>query len=183
MNIFWLSKDVTRCAEYHCDKHVVKMCVEYTQILSTAVRVVNGQHRKIGRRNLFMMQGERLREGKIVTRHPHLYLATHHNHPCVVWARENLTNWLTLRKLALMVCAEYTKRYGKVHACEPMLRNMPHPKLPRAALTRPPLTMPEQYHSRNVVTAYRSFYVGAKSRFAVWKFTKVPRWYSKSMSN
>ena len=36
MNIFYLSDDPQICAEQHCDKHVVKMCIEYAQLLSTA---------------------------------------------------------------------------------------------------------------------------------------------------
>lgn len=39
MNIFVLSRNVTKCAAYHCDKHVVKMIVEYTQILSTVQHI------------------------------------------------------------------------------------------------------------------------------------------------
>ena len=38
MNIFHLHKDPKICAEYHCDKHVVKMILETAQMLSTAYR-------------------------------------------------------------------------------------------------------------------------------------------------
>ena len=34
MNVFYL--DTHRCAKQHVDKHVVKMIVEYAQLLSTA---------------------------------------------------------------------------------------------------------------------------------------------------
>jgi len=43
MNIFYLNKDPKVCAEQHCDKHVVKMIVEYAQLLSTAHRVIDGE--------------------------------------------------------------------------------------------------------------------------------------------
>ena len=33
MNIFHLDTDPKTCAEFHCDKHVVKMIVETTQML------------------------------------------------------------------------------------------------------------------------------------------------------
>ena len=36
MNIFMLASAVTSCAEYHCDKHVVKVMVESAQLFSTA---------------------------------------------------------------------------------------------------------------------------------------------------
>ena len=41
MNIFFLDDDPKMCAQAHCDKHVVKMILEYAQIMSTAHRVLN----------------------------------------------------------------------------------------------------------------------------------------------
>jgi hypothetical protein len=32
MNIFYLDEDPKICAQYHCDKHVVKMIIEYAQL-------------------------------------------------------------------------------------------------------------------------------------------------------
>ena len=43
MNIFYLDKDPKVCAEMHLDKHVVKMIIEYAQLMSTAHRVLDGQ--------------------------------------------------------------------------------------------------------------------------------------------
>ena len=43
MNIFYLDHNVKSCAEQHVDKHVVKMIVEYAQLLSTAHRVIDGE--------------------------------------------------------------------------------------------------------------------------------------------
>ena len=43
MNIFYLDFQTDKCAEYHCDKHVTKMIVEYAQLLSTAHRVLDGK--------------------------------------------------------------------------------------------------------------------------------------------
>ena len=42
MNIFYLHKDTRKCAEYHNDKHTVKMILEYAQLLSTAHRFLDG---------------------------------------------------------------------------------------------------------------------------------------------
>ena len=41
MNIFYLDKNPKIAAQMHCDKHVVKMVLEYAQILSTAHRVID----------------------------------------------------------------------------------------------------------------------------------------------
>ena len=42
MNIFYLNKSPEICAKEHVDKHVVKMIVEYAQLLSTAHRMIDG---------------------------------------------------------------------------------------------------------------------------------------------
>lgn len=47
MNIFVLDRDPVRAAQAHYDKHVVKMCLEYAQILST----VSGRGYKPTHRN------------------------------------------------------------------------------------------------------------------------------------
>ena len=47
MNIFYLDEDVQKCAEYHVDRHVVKMILEYAQLLSTAHRVLDGDDKKL----------------------------------------------------------------------------------------------------------------------------------------
>ena len=39
MNLFYLDEDLDKCAEYHVDKHIVKMPLEVAQICCTAVWV------------------------------------------------------------------------------------------------------------------------------------------------
>ena len=85
MNIFYLDHNPEIAAQYHCDKHVVKMCLEYAQLLSTSHRVLdgkmvvektaNGGHRTIKR---WYFGDER--DAKI-------YLASHINHPSAIWTR------------------------------------------------------------------------------------------------
>ena len=43
MNIFHLDNDPVKAAQMMCDKHVVKMIVEYAQLMSTAHRVLDGR--------------------------------------------------------------------------------------------------------------------------------------------
>lgn len=45
MNIFCLDHDPYISAEMHCDKHILKMVIEYAQLLSTAHRVLDGEYR------------------------------------------------------------------------------------------------------------------------------------------
>ena len=42
MNIFFLHTDTQECAKQHLDKHVVKMILEYAQLLSTDHRLLYG---------------------------------------------------------------------------------------------------------------------------------------------
>jgi hypothetical protein len=42
VNIFYLDPDPKICAEMHVSKHVVKMIIEYAQLMSTAHRVLDG---------------------------------------------------------------------------------------------------------------------------------------------
>lgn len=39
MNLFYLDKNLDKCAEYHVDKHVNKMILEAAQLLCTAIWV------------------------------------------------------------------------------------------------------------------------------------------------
>jgi hypothetical protein len=90
MNIFYLDEDPKICAQYHCDKHVVKMIIEYAQLLSTAHRVLDGFEgygsSKSGNRQV-----------KIWTIHDSrdeiLYKATHVNHPSNIWTRSSVKNY------------------------------------------------------------------------------------------
>lgn len=153
MNIFYLHKNPKICAQYHCDKHVVKMIVETAQILST-VHWVCGD------------QGP--------------YKATHQKHPCVIWAGESKNNYKWLHSLGIELCKEYTYRYQKTHGSEKILRQLSKPpRIKSLKLTKRPQTMPEQYRGLNTITAYRKFYIGEKTRFAKWKNRKIPSWFLK----
>jgi len=153
MNIFVLHRDPQLAAQMACDKHVVKMVLESAQMLCTVVRVHGFEAP---------------------------YKATHKNHPCTIWARSTQQNWDWLVEHALALCAEYTKRYGKIHKsqkhiewCKSLLI-----KLPSFGLTPFAQAMPEQYKNSCVVTAYRAYYHGEKSRFATWnKGTPTPKWW------
>ena len=87
MNIFYLHKDPEISAKMHCDKHVVKMIIEYAQLMSTAHRILDGEEYE-GRTKI----GRRIRRWK----HPNknientIYKASHINHPSAVWARERV---------------------------------------------------------------------------------------------
>ena len=83
MNIFYLDRDPKTCAEMHCDKHVVKMIIEYAQLMSTAHRILDGDpyvSQTLG--------GRRIQRWKhpIKKMENTLYKASHVKHPSNLWA-------------------------------------------------------------------------------------------------
>ena len=155
MNIFVLDDNVKTCAQYHCDKHVVKMLIEYAQMLSTTVRLTTDEN--IG------------------------YKITHKNHPCTVWVRESLSNWKWLRSLAKELNDEYRFRYGKEinHKSFDVIETLPEPNIYDIGLTEFPMAMPEHCKQKTVVASYRNYYINEKAYFAKWKDGNVPFWFSE----
>jgi hypothetical protein len=87
MNIFATSPDPRLCAQDLDDKRVVKMTLETGQIISTA-------------RHLLGL--------------PAPYKPTHQNHPCVLWALNEVhMQWLL--RLLIALSEEYNYRFNKSH--------------------------------------------------------------------
>lgn len=158
MNIFVLDKNPTIAAMEHCDKHVVKMIVETAQLLC-------GVHWVIGSKAHYRL--------------------THKNHPCSIWVRECIENYDWLCLLGVNLCYEYTYRYGKVHKTKEIIDwcMINRPNLPSlGSTTEFKLCMPDNYKSECVVSSYRAYYIGEKSKFAVWSKRKKPKWFSNKLT-
>ena len=165
MNIFVLDRDPFKCAQYHCDKHVVKMILESAQILSTTHHELKTS----------------LHENPYIT----IYKATHRNHPCTIWTRKCIENYQWLSLLALELCNEYTFRYGKVHSSETLIQHLAiswpfipsHKENNICCVTPFVQAMPEKYKIENdAVTAYRNYYKYEKKHFAKYTKREVPAW-------
>lgn len=105
------------------------------------------------------------------------YKPTHVNHPCVVWARANRTNYNWLAMHALALCEEYTLRYGKVHKCEPVIAKLANSgNLFPIGISDFVQCMPEALRCTNAVEAYRKYY--HTKTFAQWnKCRPAPYWW------
>ena len=214
MNIFVLDQNPYAAAQYHCDKHVVKMILEYGQMLSTSHRLLDGtlqewvvrhpETNKPKRLRHWVLPGEvcepelqqmhtggededGVAEGLIKwvvkVENQKCYKVAHANHPCSVWARASDCNYHWLYQLFDGSLREYSRRYGKTHTAariQDFLKLSPR-RIPRSQLTPFAQAMPEEYKHDDPVEAYRRFYVGAKARFAKWKNSPVPDWFSRSM--
>lgn len=157
MNIFFLHLDPRTCAQYHLDKHVVKMILESCQLLCTAHWVhPNGTYTPP-------------------------YKITHKNHPSAIWTRASLSNYLWLCKLALELCSEYTFRYGKIHKCQPIAEELlqHYPQIQDIGFTTPALAMPDTYKCVDAVESYRAYYLFEKTKILTWKKRSPPPFYEE----
>jgi hypothetical protein len=182
MNIFVLDSDPDRAAQYHCNKHVVKMILEAGTMLSTAHWVA-----QLSSRNRSLGQFRRVRDVQewlsynLTPEQVPPWKISHVNHPCSVWTRESLDNYRWHSELGLALCAEYTRRYGKRHKSQSvhewLARNLP-PVFPNKGLTPWAQCVPDDCKGPDTVQAYRDYYSRHKSRFAVWEpRAMTPSWY------
>lgn len=170
MNVFVLDDDPVCAAQYHCDKHVVKMCLEYAQIICTVAHQygVNAP-----------------------------YKPTHKNHPCVKWAAESSGNILWLYSLLEELDREYRFRFDKEdrHASLTAVRTINPVELCNtmplagcfdsgvATKTGHPMTpfvecMPADLRTGDPIESYRKYYLVEKARFATWRKRGAPPWWT-----
>ena len=159
MNIFILDWDVKKCAVYHNDKHVVKMILETAQLLC-------GVHHMTAHDTAHVP-----------------YKLSHKNHPCAIWSRESLTNYLWLCELGLELSKEYTYRYGKRHKSQDVIEwcVVNKPNISDKGFTEPAKAMPDHYKVKSVVESYRNYYNGEKVSFSKWKNRQTPTWFKSEV--
>jgi len=123
MNLFVLSKNPVEAAQAHGDKHVVKMILEAVQMLYSAHWTVEHpcllEERYSVRlaalqRTLSVPDSMLSAPEKISGGH---YRPVHLHHPCTIWVRYCIGNYMWAADLALALGAEYEFRYGKTHSC------------------------------------------------------------------
>jgi len=147
MNIFFLHKDPSRAAKAQCDKHVVKMVLETTQMLSTAAR----------------------RQGHDVG-----YQSAYPKHPMTIWVGDTRDNFCWALQHAIELSKEYTARYDKFHASQKVIDNIHkyYPNISFDNITEPPQCMPDEFKCDNYVRAYRNYYI---HKIGEWK--RPPKWF------
>jgi len=175
MNIFVLDEDFDTCAEYHIDKHIVKMPLEAAQLLCSAhwISQVGFFPRKI-------TPDEKKQTQELITKD--FYGITHYNHPCAIWARASLDNFEWLHCYANALNSEYGYRYGgKSHKSLEVVNRLPEPNIPRLGLTPFAQAMPDELKSDDHIASYRLFYMLDKGPFATWKYRDKPFWWDDSL--
>lgn len=171
MNIFFLDKNPVVCAQFHNDKHCVKMILEYAQLLSTAHRVIDGQ--LVGKRWVL--------PGPLEST---LYKATHMNHPSAIWARSGILQYSWLYDLFTACLDEYTFRYGKVHATDRLRDALMNPpkKCKLVEWTDPTPAMPDEYKVvSDSIQSYQNYYIGSKREMSRWTNREMPIWFEREI--
>lgn len=177
MNIFYPDNNPDTCAQYHVDKHCVKMILETCQLLSTAHRILDGIQIEGKTKTGRSIKRWQLADDRDTV----IYTATHTNHPSAIWARQNKMNYYWLSLLLKSLCKEYTYRYGKVHKCEQIglvetLSHFPN-NIPNGEFTEPTPAMPDQYKiPGNSIQSYHNYYISEKQRMFSWKNRQQPEW-------
>lgn len=193
MNIFVLHLNQQQTAQWHVDKHVVKMLLETVQLLYTAHWVKAYPELVDYKAPITLAKYQKtLEEPKSVKTAPstkadsegHGYRPCHVNHPCAKWARETIGNYKWLATLGLELAVEYTYRYGKVHSCEEhivwLYYNLPE-NMHCPFRTPFAIAMNEEYKvSDDPVECYRNYYNTSKKERGLIKYTKrpIPDWLS-----
>jgi hypothetical protein len=161
MNIFFLDTDIKKSAEYHVDKHVVKMRLELAQIACVAHHMSGTNPNVIP------------------------YKKTHENHPSAIWTRESLANYNYVVDLGLALCDELRFRFDTPHQkCIDVFvwLKMYKPNIPDIGLTKPKLAINFDLLTINktlqldnesdfewAVKNYRAYYADGKQHLYSWK--------------
>jgi hypothetical protein len=157
MNIFVLDENPQVAAQMHNDKHVIKMILETSQILC-------GVHHMSNPISTLQVP----------------YKLSHKNHPCSIWARDCIENYIWLCDLGLSLCEEYTYRYGKRHKSQDVIEwcitNIPNLR-ENGDVTPFALAMPDECKVNTVVESYRLYYITHKKGFSSWKNRNKPEWF------
>jgi hypothetical protein len=153
VNIFYLDHEPVKAAQYHVDKHVVKMILETAQLLSNA-HWLNG------------LEG--------------FYRKTHLKHPCSILVANSYYAYKWALDLGLALHDEYQYRYGehKTHKSIECLKWASKSKitLPRIELPQS-LAMPDKYRFSCPVMSYRTYYINDKRHIAKWTRRGTPYWW------
>jgi hypothetical protein len=182
VNIFYLSPDPQKCAEMHLDKHVVKMIIEYAQLMSTAHRVLDGEEYIDLTAN-----GRKYKRWRMADKHMEngLMKSCHVHHPSNVWVRASKANYIWLNRMWNYLLLEYTHRYGKRHACADRVEFLiDAPKnIPIVSFTPPTPAMPDECKiPGDSLASYHKYYIEKKVSFAKWTKREVPLWFQNGIN-
>jgi len=202
MNLFYLDTDHDTNAQYHVDKHVVKMILEAAEMLSMAHIVARSvgfypdklptdEYREaVLYKSTFKDKAPEDRDIPYVGRDAHL------NHPSTVWVRSSSENyyWTYCYMHSLEMERRYRNPNGVPEHKAYMLTRTKLDDVP-VVLARIPMTpfalamgsmreaYPEYINDADPIGSYRRFYMADKSTFASWKYREPPPWWDQEWAS
>ena len=191
MNLFYLDEDLDKCAEFHVDKHIVKMPLEAAQLLCTAIwidHVLGFVPRALDKdeREVLNSEKAKIKHLPLDQRPLTPYLPMMYNHPCTIWVRSSLDNFEWTHCYANALNDEYHYRYGKQHkSIVEVVNKLPEPKnMPRLGFTEFGLAMPDELKDYdNPIQSYRDYYHLDKATFAAWSHRDKPHWWNEDYAD
>lgn len=187
MNIFVLSLNPREAARWHVDKHVVKMILESCQLLYNA-HWAWGRPEILGYIGYSVIGLSYLQKSldipeSMITAPEGGYRPVHIHHPCSVWTRRTIGNYLWLCRLSIELLIEFNWRYpGKIHKCEKHIQWLftnPPPGIRNFGISPFAIAMDPIYKiSLDPVDCYRNFYKTSKKKRGLIKYTRriEPDW-------
>jgi hypothetical protein len=174
MNLFVLNANPKEAAKAHGDKHVVKMILEACQMLYTAHWTATFPHLlhersavKIAKAHKILPIPEHMATApKRKCADEHGFRPVHLHHPCTIWVRECVGNYMWAVDLALAIAEEYEfRRPGRIHSCKAhaeWLKANP-PNIPEGDLKTFAVAMDDIYKvPSDPVASYIQYYKGSK---------------------
>ena len=178
MNLFILSQQANEAAQFHLDKHVIKMLLEACQLLYTAhwafaypelldcksaIALSKKQKELSPPQSVLTAPVSKTRSEEPGFRPVHIH------HPCARWVRKTLGNYEWAAKLAIGLAEEYEYRWPThgSHSCKEhakWLLEHPPAEIPQRARTKFVQAMEERFYDKNAVTAYRNYYIISKGK-------------------
>lgn len=149
MNIFVLDRNPIIAAQYHCDRHVVKMILESAQMLSTATGM-----------------------GYKPTHHNHPCTLW------VKQSAQNAL-WLHQLAFYLNREWQERYGHKNNHKSWEVIKTLDYGMLPDRDMTPFAQAMPDDYKRADPVQAYRDYYRGEKSDIATWRNNTPDWWYTQ----
>lgn len=165
MNLFILDENPKKSAQYHVDRHVVKMPTETAQMIS------------------FVYHDAEYWDGDIPSFIMEFY-KTHYKHPCSIWIRESLENFMYAAQLGMELYKEYQYRYEKPEKHKRAREIFDFalktpPKLPKIGLTPFAQAMDDQFLRFTCpIRNYREYYREGKKHLHKWTKRATPPFLS-----
>ena len=182
MNIFVLDEDPVQAARYLDDVRLPKMCVESAQMMAASLRRHGATDEQMPLTKPKWINALDGTDTMWFVQTP--YLGGYKHHPCTVWAGDSRANFVWLALHAIEQCKEYTRRFGKEHACYGPINHMARmwktAKFEENYMTPFAQAMPDEYKDDDdVVKAYRSYYKSKEYSKGGVKYIRadVPTWW------